>query len=84
MSEFNEILSQLYSRFGFAKDEIEKYIIIEDYGNEKFEGVKQAVDEVCWFGHMEIVQGIGYPAGTQHGTMKYNDWEAVICRTLKK
>ena len=29
MSEFNEILSQLYSRFGFAKDEIEKYIIIE-------------------------------------------------------
>ncbi len=66
------------------KPKQEKYIIIEDYGNEKFEGVKQAVDEVCWFGHMEIVKGIGYPAGTQHGTMKYNDWEAVICRTLKK
>ena len=66
------------------KPKQEKYIIIEDYGNEKFEGVKQAVDEVCWFGHMEIVQGIGYPAGTHYGTMKYNDWEAVICRTLKK
>ena len=59
----------------------EKYIIIEDYGNVKFDGVKQAVDEVEWWGHIEIVKGIGYPAGTEHGTMKYNDWEAVICRT---
>jgi len=58
-----------------------RYIIIEDYGNVKFDGVKHAVDEVCWWGHMEIVKGIGYPAGTEHGTMKYNDWEAVICQT---
>jgi hypothetical protein len=58
-----------------------KYIIIQDYGNAKFDGVKHAVDEVCWWGHMEIVKGIGYPVGTEHGTMKYEDWEAVICQT---
>ena len=68
----------------YKRTEVNESLFVLDYGNEKFEGVKQAVDEVCWFGHMEIVKGIGYPAGTQHGTMKYNDWEAVICRTLKK
>lgn len=60
----------------------EKYIIVEDYGNVKFDGIKHAIDEICWWGNLEIVKGIGYEPGTKIGGMEYSDWEAVICRTM--
>ena len=57
----------------------EKYVIFDDYGQDKMNGVKQAVDEAVWLNHMEVVKHIGLEPNTTFGNLTFDDYEGVIC-----
>jgi hypothetical protein len=62
-----------------------KFLIFDDFGKEN-NGVNQAVEEMVWLGHMDIVAYIGHEKGDVIKTdgqkdLVFTDYEGVICQT---